>query len=163
MKKILYFVVFATIFLSGCLTTAPKGEFSQDTRQMIANSEALIGVCRSLQFTLGNGRILTASVNGDQAASLIGGAGVEIIVPSGKQKVKVTISGLVVDVGVLETTLNASPSSSSFFVVGANNSSLYSDRKVGTTETFTWGLTQVNADEFLKACPQKAIRVRKAT
>jgi PBP1b-binding outer membrane lipoprotein LpoB len=163
MKKTFYVVVFSTLLLSGCLTTAPKGGFSQDTRQTITNSEALIGVCRSLQFTLGNGRILTASVNDDQAASLIGGAGVEIIVPSGKQKIKVTISGLVVDVGVLETTLNAPPSSSSYLVVDANNSSLISDRKVGTTESFTWGLKQVNADEFLKACPQKAIRVRKPT
>jgi hypothetical protein len=162
MKKVFSFAVFATLLLSGCLTTAPKGGFSQDTRQNITNSEAVIGVCRSLQFTLGNGRILTASVNEEPVASLVGGGGVEIVVPAGQQKVKVTISGLVVDVGQIETTFNAMPSSSSYFIVGAENNFLITDKKVGTTESFSWKLRRVSAEDFSKACPQKSIRVRKS-
>ena len=162
MKKFLYFVLTGTLLLSGCLTTAPKTGYTQDARQSFLNSEALIGVCRSLQFTLGNGRILTASINDDQAANLVGGGGVEIVVPAGQQKVKVTISGLVVDVGQMETSFNAAPSSSSYFVVGADTNYLITDRKFGTTEGFSWRLRRVSASEFSKACPEKSIRIRKS-
>lgn len=162
MKKVFCFVVFATLLLSGCLTTAPKGEFKQDTSQSLLNSEAVVAVCRSLQFSLANGSILTAAVNDEQAAHLVGGAGVEIVVPVGQQKVKIAL-GLSTDAAHIEATFNAAHLSSSYFIVSADTSFSYIDKKGGATESFRWKLHRANADEFSKACPQKTIRVRKAT
>lgn len=147
--------------LTGCVTTGPKGSYVADSGRSVGPGEAVVAVCRKWDLGLHNSRLLSVSINGITAASLVGGTPVEVIVEPGRNRLTATISGMIVDIGKLDTEFVSKLNETVYYTVEAIvEQSLY-DRKLGMMESYVWRLSKTNASDFSKSCPEKAVRVRK--
>ncbi len=162
MRQVRLIFLCLPFLLSGCvITTTPKGAYLLDAKAP-APDEGIVAVCRTAHLGAAGGRTATAAINGELAANLIGGAGLEVIVPKGRHRIQITISGLLVDIGQLAVTVDVQEGKKSYLLLRGDQDFTYLGKKAGSIEHISWRITRSNEEEFNRHCFQPVVRINRS-